>query len=75
MSDPVTMATITDEQIRDLRAAGLISQAVFEFATYPCWYNRDYRYRCAKIFNERAAPSVPADAREAGVFTPHEDLR
>lgn len=54
MSLVTTMDTITDEQIRELRDAGLISQAVFEFATYPCWYNRDYRDQCARVFNCRA---------------------
>jgi hypothetical protein len=47
----VSMDTITDAQIRELLDAGLISQAIFEFATYSCWYNRDYRDHCAQIYN------------------------
>lgn len=57
--DVVTMDTITDAQIGALRDAGLISQAVFEFATYSCWYNRDYRDQCARIFNARVAGKEP----------------
>lgn len=54
MTELLTAETITDAQIRELRDAGLISQAVFEFATYKCWYNYDYRDRCAQILNKRS---------------------
>jgi hypothetical protein len=50
----VTADTITDEQIRELRDARIISDAFYEFATAPCWYQRDYRTRCAEILNARA---------------------
>lgn len=49
-----TYETITDDQIRELRDAGAICNSIYEFATAPCWYRRDYREQCARIWNSRA---------------------
>ena len=57
----LTADTITDDQIRELYAAGAISFDLLEFATFPAWVatQASYREHCAKIFNAREAHEIP----------------